>query len=402
MIELTQGANSVIENTTIDVSVQCSLTSGSSNELDVSAFMLNASGKVPQDENFIFYNQPTSPDGAITLNCQQPENQIFSINLSNVAPDIQKIAIVITGPQAFSQAQQLRIDVRNELFYQPVKDRLEEKSLILAEIYRHNNNWKFRAVGQGYKGGLAPLATGYGVDLSDEPQQEPAPPTPPTPPVNIQKTSISLEKPGEKATISLAKGQKLTARLQWDTNADLDLYCFYVDGSGNEDKVYYKRMGDLNNPPFIKLLGDSMNAGEEVIEIHKPEHIKYALIAAYSAVSNGAGSFYSYRARIVVTDNDKQEVTSHLAHDDPHSYWVTFALIDFTNPAHVEIKNVESYSNKKRFKEEFKAHTGHEPSGLFKSSKKSINGVNAYDPERSPHLFKDGSFMMSVGPREFK
>ena len=398
MKELSQGANDVIQNSTIDVSVQCTPALGSSNELDVSAFMLNASGKVLRDEDFIFYNQPTSLDGAITLNYQQPENQIFSINLSKVNADVQKITIVITNSQALSKSQSLQIDVRGELFYQPVKERLEEKSLILAEIYRHNNNWKFRAVGQGYKAGLAPLATGYGVDIFDEPEQQP----PPSPVVSIQKTSISLQKTGQKTTISLAKGQKLTARLQWDTDADLDLYCFYVDSSGNEDKVYYKRMGDLNSPPFIKLLGDSIKAGQEVIEISKPEHIKYALIAAYSAVSNGAGSFYSYRARIVVTDNDKQEVTSHLEHDDPHSYWVTFALIDFSNPEQVEIKNVESYSNKERFKEEFKTKTGHAPAGLLRSSKSSINGVNAYDPERAPHLFKDGSFMMSVGPREFK
>jgi hypothetical protein len=145
-----------------------------------------------------------------------------------------------------------------------------------------------------------------------------------------------------------------------------------------------------------------MDAGEEVIEISKPEHVKYALIAAYSAVSNGVGSFYSYKARIVVTDNDKQEVTSHLTHDDPHSYWTAFTLIDFTRLGHVEIKNVESYSNKKSFKAGFKMKTGHDPASAFRGTKGSINGVNAYDPERSPHLFKDGSFMMSVGPREFK
>ncbi|SIS90519.1 TerD family protein [Neptunomonas antarctica] len=397
MEELTQGANCVIKNKTIDVAVQCTLTSGSSNELDVSAFMLNASDKVLQDESFIFYNQPTSPDGAVTLNCQQPEHQIFSINLLKVATDVQKIAIVITAPQAFSQAKLLRIDVGGELFYQPVKASLEEKSLILAEIYRHNDNWKFRAVGQGYKGGLAPLATRFGVDISDEPEQAIVPP-----PVNIQKTSISLEKSGEKATISLKKGQKLTARLKWDTKADLDLYCFYVDNSGKEDKVYYRRMGDLNKPPFIKLLGDSMDAGEEVIEISKPENIKYALIAAYSAVSNGTGSFFSYRARIVVTNNDTQEVTSHLAHDDPRSYWVSFALIDFTNPEKIEIKNVESYSNKEHFKEAFMARTGHKPASLFGGSKSNVNGISSYNPECSPHLFQDGSFMMSVGEIEFK
>nr|VFJ92632.1 MAG: Uncharacterized protein involved in tellurium resistance [Candidatus Kentron sp. H]VFJ95052.1 MAG: Uncharacterized protein involved in tellurium resistance [Candidatus Kentron sp. H]VFK00348.1 MAG: Uncharacterized protein involved in tellurium resistance [Candidatus Kentron sp. H] len=218
----------------------------------------------------------------------------------------------------------------------------------------------------------------------------------------MNKTSIDLRKAGEKVTISLSKGGKVTAKLRWDTNSDLDLYCFYVDSQDKEDKVYYRKLGDSNKPPYIKLLGDSQTAGEEVLEIYQPQHIKYALIAAYSAVSNGVGSFYSYKARVVVSDNEQQEVTSHLANKDPYSYWVAFARVDFTRSGELTIENVETYSNKETFSKQLKERTGKKPFGSFFKPKASVNGVDSYDPERSPYLFKDGTFMMSVGVREFK
>jgi stress response protein SCP2 len=322
------------------------------------------------------------------------------------------------------------------LSFQPETQKMTEKSLILGELYLHNQDWKFRALGMGFQGGLAPLATSYGVDIDDESSQQeaekqepqknipastnnaPAPvanstssttnhstsnsTVPAASKIELSKTTIDLRKSGEKATISLVKGGKISARLLWETKADLDLYCFYIDNSDKEDKVYYRKLGSLDQSPYIKLLGDSQVAGEEVVEISKPENVKYALLAAYSAVSNGIGSFYSYKAKIVVSDGEQQEVISHLAHKDPFSYWVAFALIDFTEAGKLTINNVETYSNKKTFARQFEERTGEKPKGLFRISTKKVNGVNSYDAEKSPYLFKDGSFMMSVGVREFK
>lgn len=158
-----------------------------------------------------------------------------------------------------------------------------------------------------------------------------------------------MKKSGEKTTINLSKGSKVKASLVWQTNSDLDLYCFYVNNDDKEGKVYYKNLGCLEYSPYIKLLGDSQDAGEEIIEISRPENVKYVLLAAYSALSNGIGSFYSYKAKIIVSDSNNQEVISHLSYKDPFSYWVAFALIDFTVPGKLSIKNVETYSNKKTF-----------------------------------------------------
>jgi len=425
MQAITNGQNLVINTTSIEVHVECQLPGDNANAVDVSAFLLNSDDKTRNDDDFIFYNQPSSVDKSVILSSTNAQKQSFTINLSAIDDSIHKIAFVITTPCAFKLASSLKVSIGNFLEFSPNLANMSETSLILAQVYRYKGQWKFRAIGQGYAGGLAPIAIGYGVDIDDEPQPEavstitpvtsiakPVVTKPATTntstsvdssnvskPVSIQK--VDLSKAGEKATISLAKGNKLTAKLQWNTKADLDLYCFYVDKHDVEEKVYYKKLGSLTAPPFIKLLGDSQVAGEEVLEISQPDNIKYALICAYSAVSNGIGSFHSYKARVEVTDGKQQSVTSHLNHDDPKSYWVAFALIDFQQSGQVTIKNVETYSNPDEFKLQLKQRTGKE-SKLFSFSNPSVNGVSKYNPERSPHLFKDGSFMMSAGVVEFK
>ncbi len=373
---------------------------------DVSIFLLNADNKVSHDADFVFFNNPNRADIGVV---HQPHSGETVLELDKIPASISKIVFAITitdgvnKQQSFTQLGAVTVRIKDYLSAQELvvfaldtRER-SETALIIGECYSRNGQWKFRAIGQGFNGGLQPLAQLYGVEVgegeSSQKVEQPAPEP-------IKKTPISLKKSGEKATISLAKGAKVTARLKWATKADLDLYCFYVDEAGQENKVYYRQMGDLNAPPFIKLLGDSQIAGEEVVEISRPDKVRYALIAAYSALSNGVGSFYSYQAQCVITDNQGQTVSTHLEHSDPYSYWVALARIDFSTAGKLTIENVESYSNKVLFEQQFEQRTGEKPGGWF--SKVKVNGVDSYDPERSPHLFRDGSFMMSVGVREFK
>ncbi|NOQ36144.1 MAG: hypothetical protein GQ569_09655 [Methylococcaceae bacterium] len=418
-MNLSQGQNTPITAHQLKILLSDSNRS-SALTTDLSIFLLNADNKVTKDEDFVFFNNPNRNDVGVIHNLQAGDTDI---NLTKVPATISKIVFALTisdgvaKKQSFKDvsAAQLKIVDNNNaevaLFAMDTSTRTET-ALIMGEFYRRNEQWKFRAIGQGFNGGLQPLAELYGVDIgegeSNEASSETPPPTqtqaapkPSAPPPPRATNPINLEKRGEKTTISLNKGAKVTAKLQWETNADLDLYCFYVDDSGKEDKVYYRKLGSLNSAPYIQLMGDSQTAGEEVVEISKPEKISYALIAAYSALSNGVGSFYSYQAKCVISDNQGQTVTTHLAHDDAYSYWVALARISYANNQ-LTIENVETYSSKKNFIAEFERRTGSKPSGLFKKNTAEINGVNSYDAERSPHLFKDGTFMMSVGVREFK
>ena len=402
-LNMISGQNKIMNQSIFKIEIHCSVIMPDNNDIDISAFLLNAKEKVSQDNDFIFYNNPQSKSQCINLNSTNPEMQVFNINLSKIPPTTQKIAFVVSIPVDFSLAKQLSIRINKVLIFQPETKKMTEKSLILGELYRYKDAWKFRAVGMGFQGGLAPLAGSYGVDVGDEtPQKEGLVETPENKKIDLIKSTVNLKKSGEKVTINLSKGSQVKARLIWKTQSDLDLYCFYVSKEDKEDKVYYKNLGNLNQSPYIKLLGDSQVAGEEIIEISHPENVKYALLAAYSAVSNGIGSFHSYKAKIIVSDSDNQKIISHLSHKDPFSYWVAFALIDFTVTGKLSIKNVETYSNKKTFAKQFEQRTGVKLSTFFNKQTQTVKGINAYDPERSPYLFKDGSFMMSVGDVEFK
>ena len=158
-------------------------TDGQQFDLDASAFLLTAAGRVRGDHDFIFYNQLSSIDGSVKHAGDNRDGQgdgddeSVKINLTQVPADIQKIAITVTIDQAevrrqsFGQVGGAFIRIANEDSGQELtrfdlgEDFSTETAVIFGEIYRHNNEWKFRAVGQGYAGGLAPLARNYGVNI---------------------------------------------------------------------------------------------------------------------------------------------------------------------------------------------------------------------------------------------
>jgi tellurium resistance protein TerD len=158
-------------------------TDGQQFDLDASAFLLTAAGRVRGDHDFIFYNQLSSIEGSVKHAGDNRDGQgdgddeSVKINLTLVPADIQKIAITVTIDQAdvrhqsFGQVGGAFIRIANEDTGQELtrfdlgEDFSTETAVIFGEIYRHNNEWKFRAVGQGYAGGLAPVARNYGVNI---------------------------------------------------------------------------------------------------------------------------------------------------------------------------------------------------------------------------------------------
>lgn len=158
-------------------------TDGGDFDLDASAFMLNASGKVRSDADFIFYNQLRSADGSVEhqgdnrTGAGEGDDEVIKIDLSKVPPDVQRIAVCVTIHEAEARRQNfgmvsnafariLSVDGNREIArYDLAEDASTETAMIFAELYRNGAEWKFRAVGQGYKGGLGPLAQNYGVNL---------------------------------------------------------------------------------------------------------------------------------------------------------------------------------------------------------------------------------------------
>ncbi|MFC6592775.1 TerD family protein [Deinococcus lacus] len=158
-------------------------TDGQQFDLDASAFMLAESGKVRGDSDFIFYNNKVSGDGSVTHNGDNRtgegggDDETLDIDLSKVPADVQRISVCVTIDQAdsrgqnFGQVSNAYIRVMNKdggaeiARFDLSEDASTDTAMIFGEVYRHGSDWKFKAVGQGYAGGLAPLATNYGVNV---------------------------------------------------------------------------------------------------------------------------------------------------------------------------------------------------------------------------------------------
>lgn len=158
-------------------------TDGAEFDLDASAFLLNASGKVRGDTDFIFYNQLKSTDGSVEhagdnrTGAGDGDDEVVKVDLSRVPADVDKIVFTVTihdaetRRQSFGQVGGAFIRVVNEVTgaevvrYDLAEDASTETAMIFAELYRNNGEWKFRAIGQGYAGGLKAVANGYGLNF---------------------------------------------------------------------------------------------------------------------------------------------------------------------------------------------------------------------------------------------
>ena len=158
-------------------------TDGQSFDLDASAFLVGANGKVRSDGDMIFYNNLKSVDGSVVhlgFNLTgegEGDDERVRVSLDKVPQDVQKIAFAVTIHEADTRKQSfgmvsnafIRIvdeDSSKEIArYDLSEDMSTETAMIFAELYRHNGEWKFKAIGQGFAGGLEPMAKNYGVNV---------------------------------------------------------------------------------------------------------------------------------------------------------------------------------------------------------------------------------------------
>jgi tellurium resistance protein TerD len=158
-------------------------TDGAAFDLDASAFLLNEAGKVRTDADFIFYNNTKSADGSIEhtgdnlTGAGEGDDESIKVNLAGVPADVQKISVAVTihdaesRRQNFGQVSNAFIRVVNQdggkeiARFDLSEDMSTETAMIFGEIYRSGGEWKFKAIGQGFQGGLAPLAKNFGVNI---------------------------------------------------------------------------------------------------------------------------------------------------------------------------------------------------------------------------------------------
>lgn len=158
-------------------------TTGTDYDLDASALLCNDSGKVASDGHFVFYNNLTSPDGSVEHTGDnltgegEGDDEVVKVNLAAVPGDITKIVFPVSihdaasRGQSFGQVRNAFIRVVNQADgveiarYDLSEDAATETAMVFGELYRHGEEWKFRAVGQGYASGLAGIASDFGVNI---------------------------------------------------------------------------------------------------------------------------------------------------------------------------------------------------------------------------------------------
>lgn len=156
-------------------------TDGAAFDLDGSAFLLKADGKVRSDADFIFYNNLKSTDGSVThagdntSGAGEGDDEKILVDLSTVPPEVDRITIGVTIHDAETRKQNFGmvgkayircLDANGDkeiARYDLSEDGSTETAMIFGEIYRAGAEWKFKAVGQGFAGGLGPLARSFGI-----------------------------------------------------------------------------------------------------------------------------------------------------------------------------------------------------------------------------------------------
>ena len=158
-------------------------TDGDAFDLDGSAFLLGAGDKVRSDADFVFYNQNKSSDGSVVHSGDnrtgegEGDDESVTVELDKVPADVEKIAVCVTihdgeakrqnfGMVASAYVRCVDATTNAEVArYDLSEDASVETAMIFGEIYRHNGEWKFKAVGQGFQGGLGPMAKNFGVNV---------------------------------------------------------------------------------------------------------------------------------------------------------------------------------------------------------------------------------------------
>lgn len=189
-ISLTKGQNislsktdPSLKNVLVGLGWDARSTDGQDFDLDASVFMATENGKVPSDRHFIFYNQLVSPCGGVEHTGDNltgdgdGDDESVIVRLDKVESNIKSLFIIVTIHDAEARRQNfgqvsnafVRIvnnDASDEIVrFDLSEDYSTETAMVFGEIYRHNGEWKFRAIGQGYKGGLYSLCQQYGVNV---------------------------------------------------------------------------------------------------------------------------------------------------------------------------------------------------------------------------------------------
>jgi tellurite resistance protein TerA len=405
MLAFSRGQKSKLSDLTPSMVLQVGigLQAPAGMELDISCFGLDTAGKLSDDRYFVFYNQTSSPCGSLKL--QGPsgsDTQSFYIDLNGLPQTIRKLVFTATidGTPTMKAlgASYFRISAGGTeiaRFSFSGTDFDQERAVMIAEVY-FKDLWRVSATGQGFNGGLSALLAHFGgTEASPNPPPAPkpapvvappppqppppvvAPPKPTPPPVvappptvtappkaaPLSLSKITLNKQGEKQTLSLKKGgglQPIHLNLNWDKpkpktglmgflsstpNVDLDLGCMFEleDGLKGVIQPLGNQFGSKAGAPWIHLDKDDRSGaasdGENMV-IYRPDLIRRVMV--FALIYEGTANFATVNGRLLMKDHLGNEITIHLNNPDSTRRFCSIAVITKRGDS-VEISKEERY-----------------------------------------------------------
>jgi stress response protein SCP2 len=227
-------------------------------DADASALLLTAAGRVRDDGDFVFYNQPHHASEAVNHLGKRTvagvTTDTVEVDLSALEPAVERVVLCASADDgtfgqmsgltlrlldAATQAELARFDM----------EATTETAFIGGELYLRDGRWKFRAVGQGYASGLAGLATDFGITVDDDPpttsavpaapaMEPPAPsttPRGPRPSVGEERLPVDMRK-----RLSLRKQQVAVSLRKHGAAGVTARVILVLDASGSMAHLYSK------------------------------------------------------------------------------------------------------------------------------------------------------------------
>ena len=381
-------------------------------DVDASALLLQESGRVASDADFVFYNQPQHPSGAARHLGKSGSSDGLEISLTQVSPDVDRIVLAASADGGtFGQVPGLHLSLSDATSGAPLADfpmsASNETAFVTGELYRRGGAWKFRAVGQGYASGLAGLATDFGISVADDPAPAAAPPpppqagfatgptppppppppgagfaagpTPPPPPppppppaapapaaapapVNLDKGRVSLVK-GSRVSLVKTGAPPLTTvmmGLGWDParggkNIDLDASAIAFDKSGRSTAlVWFSNLGDFNGA--LRHAGDNLTGegeGDDEQIYVDLDRLPAEVISIVFTITSFGGQKFTQVARafcrLVETRSGQELVRYELSDGQPHSA-VLMAMLRRTTAGTWEMRAIGEYHDARTVK----------------------------------------------------
>lgn len=397
MNELSKGANAPLGGTGLAITV----VGTQPGTVDLMVLQLTADGVVRTDDDFVFYNQPRSPEGAVRL-----DGGDITVDLSALPPQIERLAVAVAmddaAPGSLASSPQLAvtIDAHGEQYAVTATGFTSERAAVLVEIYLRGGAWKVRNVSAGWDGGLPALLREHGVSVENDTPQTPlaavstaappaAVPPPPVPPAAVPPAPSSAPTPSSSGpvdlgkrtgAISLTKGQRvsiekspvITARIEWPAATDYDVFAHVRYADGHDETVAtfgtkeqpqatqrssdgaVTHLGDVGRARTARTGGGLFGRKKqsppapmtsETIEIRLNPKVVAVLPVVYSAQSNGTGSFRRYQVSMSIDNGAGTSVRIDASNASDHdNIYTCVPGIVVNSPDGVIVDSLELYS----------------------------------------------------------